>query len=624
MVVWETGVFCAVHWRRCGFRLTFDSPSATRADREARPPSLRGHGCGTALFQGFGNRIVDTFEPDELQLLTRALRNFIKIPAVTCRQHHPGKAGRGGGDDFFLDAANGQHQTPQRYLAGHGCVTPNRAVGEQRGKRREHRDAGARSILRRGARGHMDVDVASFKYRGVDSELSGAALRQGQRRLRAFTHDVAELAGEDQCAFSGNPARLDKENVAADRRPCQPGGDTGNTGAHRDLIFEAGRAENRGEVAGGDGDLVRAALGDLYRGMAECPADFPLKRTNAGLAGVTPDSESERFNFNLGLLGLQAVCFKLATNQVAPPDLKLFILRVAGQADDLHAVLQRSRYRIQHVGGGDEHDARKVEGHAEVIIAKRRVLFRIENFEHRGRGIALNSATHLVDLVEHHHAIARARFLDGLNDIAGQGADIGPPVAADFRFIMHAAKTDADERPIHRACDRLAQRSLADAGGPDEAEDRRLALRRQFSHRQIFDDPALDLLQTVMILVQDAARLRDVDGLFRRQTPWQLDQPIEIAAYHAGLRGCLRHSLVAPYLLACLAFRLGRHLRLGDRLVQLRHFLRLSVAFSQLALNGRHLLAKDGLALAFIEYGLCLLPNLVGQSKDFQSFGEIT
>src|SRR5258707_8676249 len=358
--------------------------------------------------------------------------------------------------------------------------------------------------------------------------------------------------------------------------------------------------------------------------MAECPADFPLEGTNAGLAGVPPDDESEGFNFNLGLFGIQAVCFTLAPNQIAPPDLKLFILGVAGQAYDLHAILQRSRYRVQHIGGGDEHDARKVEGHAEVVIAKRRVLFRIENFEHRGRGIALNSATHLVDLVEHHHAIARARILDGLNDIAVQGADIGPPVAADFRFIMHAAKTDADERPIHRACDRLAQRSLADAGWSDKTEDRRLALRRQFSHRQIFDDPALDLLQTIMILVQDAARLWDIDGLFRRQTPWQLDQPIEIAADHPGLCGCLRHPLVAPYLLACLAFPPGCHLPLGDRLVQLRDFLRLSVAFSQLALNGRHLLAKDGLALAFIEYGLCLLPNLVGQSKHFQSLGEMT
>src|SRR2546422_6813203 len=32
----------------------------------SRSESLRGHSRGTALFQGFGNRIVDTFEPDEL------------------------------------------------------------------------------------------------------------------------------------------------------------------------------------------------------------------------------------------------------------------------------------------------------------------------------------------------------------------------------------------------------------------------------------------------------------------------------------------------------------------------------------------------------------------------------
>src|SRR5205807_1539558 len=98
----ENRRFGAVHWRRCGFRLTFDSPSATRADREARPPPLGGHGRGTAFFQGFGNRIVDTFEPDELQLLTRALRNLIEVPPVTRREHHPGEAGRGGGDELSM------------------------------------------------------------------------------------------------------------------------------------------------------------------------------------------------------------------------------------------------------------------------------------------------------------------------------------------------------------------------------------------------------------------------------------------------------------------------------------------------------------------------------------------
>ena len=83
-----------------------------------------------------------------------------------------------------------------------------------------------------------------------------------------------------------------------------------------------------------------------------------------------------------------------------------------------------------------------------------------------------------------------------------------------------------------------------------------------------------------MIFIKNATRLRDIDGFFRRQAPWQIDQPIEIAADHACLRGGLRHALVATHFLACLAFRLSRHLGLRDSLIQLRDLLRLSVAFS--------------------------------------------
>jgi len=105
--------------------------------------------------------------------------------------------------------------------------------------------------------------------------------------------------------------------------------------------------------------------------------------------------------------------------------------------------------------------------------------------------------------------------------LPGRGADIGPPVAADFRFIMHAAKTDADERPIHRRARSTGPaKVLPTPGWSDKTEYRRLALRRaSFSHRQILDDPALDLLQTVMILVEDATRLRYIDGFFQAADP---------------------------------------------------------------------------------------------------------
>ena len=62
--------------------------------------------------------------------------------------------------------------------------------------------------------------------------------------------------------------------------------------------------------------------------------------------------------------------------------------------------------------------------------------------------------------------------LHGLDDAAGQRADVGAPVAADLGLVADAAERDADELAPERARDRLAERGLADAGRADEAEDR--------------------------------------------------------------------------------------------------------------------------------------------------------
>src|SRR5262249_62058407 len=136
----------------------------------------------------------------------------------------------------------------------------------------------------------------------------------------------------------------------------------------------------------------------------------------------------------------------------------------------------------------------------ETLAVEAGVQLGLSHFQHRRRAIALDAASHLVDLVEHHDAIARAGFLDALDDVPGESADIGPAVAADLRLIMHTAEAYPDERPAHGARDRLPERGLANARRSNEAKDRRLALRRQLAHGEIFDDPALDLLQPEMVL----------------------------------------------------------------------------------------------------------------------------
>src|SRR5581483_6174880 len=145
--------------------------------------------------------------------------------------------------------------------------------------------------------------------------------------------------------------------------------------------------------------------------------------------------------------------------------------------------------------------------------------------------------------------------------------DIGAAVAADLGLVVHAAERHAHELAVHGARDRLAERGFSHAGRADEAQDRRLAGRRQLAHGQIFDDAPLDLVEVVVILVEDAPRLGDVDRPLLGQLPRQLDQPIQIGAHHAVFAGGFRHALQPAQLLARLILYLFGHAGFADGLV---------------------------------------------------------
>ena len=104
------------------------------------------------------------------------------------------------------------------------------------------------------------------------------------------------------------------------------------------------------------------------------------------------------------------------------------------------------------------------------MVAERLVLLRIEYLEHRGGGIAAEVRTHLVELVDQQHGVHRLRVAERADDRAGHRADVRAPVPADLGFVADAAHGEAAELPPERARDRLAQRGLADARRPDEAE----------------------------------------------------------------------------------------------------------------------------------------------------------
>mmetsp|Transcript_3859 Transcript_3859/g.9202 ORF Transcript_3859/g.9202 Transcript_3859/m.9202 type:complete len:298 (-) Transcript_3859:649-1542(-) len=61
----------------------------------------------------------------------------------------------------------------------------------------------------------------------------------------------------------------------------------------------------------------------------------------------------------------------------------LFLKVVACESNDLHAVQQRSRYRLQHVGRTHEEDVAAINWHVQVVIHEGIVLRRVQQLEQR-------------------------------------------------------------------------------------------------------------------------------------------------------------------------------------------------------------------------------------------------
>ena len=81
----------------------------------------------------------------------------------------------------------------------------------------------------------------------------------------------------------------------------------------------------------------------------------------------------------------------------------------------------------------------------------------------------MEAGAELVHFVKHHHRITSAGLANGLNDVAGQSADISATMAPDLRFVMYPAKAQPHEFASGRFGDALPERGLADTGRAGEA-----------------------------------------------------------------------------------------------------------------------------------------------------------
>ena len=142
------------------------------------------------------------------------------------------------------------------------------------------------------------------------------------------------------------------------------------------------------------------------------------------------------------------------------------------------------------------------------------------------------------------------------HDPARKCADVGAAVTADLGLVAHAAQRHAHELASKRAGNRLADRCLADAGRADEGEDRTRAsvvsdvtVGAQLPHRQVLDDPFLDVLETGVVGVEHLARIHRVELVLGALRPRHRQQPVEVVGVdHSRLGRGLADLLEAPEL----------------------------------------------------------------------------
>ncbi len=264
------------------------------------------------------------------------------------------------------------------------------------------------------------------------------------------------------------------------------------------------------------------------------------------------------------------------------------------------------------------------------------VLGGIQHLQQRGGWIAPPVRSDLVDLVEHEDRITGLGSPEPLDDAAGEGADVRPPMAPDLRLVPHPAQRHADEPPAQGPGNALPEAGLAHAGRAHEAEDRlprrtvarharrrggRRGLARTSGARpapallpelldgQVFEDPVLDLLQVEVVFVQHLTGPVDVDGPAAQLAPGQARHPLEIREDHAVLGRGRREAREPAQLTLRLAPRLIRQAGVLDPAAELGHCTVAPFVLPELPLNGSELLPQ-------VELALLLGEPLLGVGRD--------
>ena len=273
-------------------------------------------------------------------------------------------------------------------------------------------------------------------------------------------------------------------------------------------------------------------------------------------------------------------------------DIQFLQFGITGQSDNLHPVLQSNRDIIKSVRRSDKKYFREIIVKIEVMVTKGEILFRIQNLQKGCRRITAKIGAHLVHLIQTEDRVVRLRLLQILDDLPGQGADIGSPVPPYFSLIPHPAQRETNKIAASCPGNRSGQGGFADSRRSHHTEDGALDLFGQTLDGQILEYPLFRFSEAIVVLFQDRFGIVYIHLFFCALFPGKCKNPIHVIAYHGGFGRHRRHHFQFFKFLPDPCVGLFGHSFSFDSLFNFIKFCFKIIRGAHLFLDGPHLLIE--------------------------------
>ena len=295
---------------------------------------------------------------------------------------------------------------------------------------------------------------------------------------------------------------------------------------------------------------------------------------------------------------------QLLGQQMAAGDLHLLLVGVTAEADNLHPVQQGLGNGVRGVGGGNEHHPAQVHGNLHIVVPERMVLLAVQHFQ-QGRGrVSPVIVPQLIDLVQQQQRVHGPAPDDGVNDPAGHGADVGPPVAPDVRLVPDTAQGKPGQLPVQRLGNADGNGGFSHPRRAHQTQNLPLAFGVHLPDGDGLQNPFLHLRQAEMILFQHLPGGLHADALPRLRVPGHLQAYIQIVSDHRRLGAAIGLAGELPRFLQQVLLRLLLQLQLQNLAAIILNFI--LVVLPQLVLEDPNLRAENLVPLRANQ----LVPNL--------------